>query len=97
MNTSYDVFCFFFQAEDGIRDIGVTVVQTCALPICGKLSSHALLARLWLPEDLFTDHCQAQLTSQRLCGTCADVCPLRLRSEARRVGTECRSGWWPYH
>src|SRR3712207_1749447 len=26
---------FFFQAEDGIRDIGVTGVQTCALPICG--------------------------------------------------------------
>src|SRR3712207_7466775 len=29
---------FFFQAEDGIRDIGVTGVQTCALPIC-KLAS----------------------------------------------------------
>src|SRR3712207_7598008 len=26
---------FFFQAEDGIRDIGVTGVQTCALPIYG--------------------------------------------------------------
>src|SRR3712207_7950046 len=25
---------FFLQAEDGIRDIGVTGVQTCALPIC---------------------------------------------------------------
>src|SRR3712207_8390098 len=29
--------CVFFQAEDGIRDIGVTGVQTCALPICGVL------------------------------------------------------------
>src|SRR5258707_15359804 len=27
------VHVFFFQAEDGIRDIGVTGVQTCALPI----------------------------------------------------------------
>ena len=27
------IFFFFFQAEDGIRDIGVTGVQTCALPI----------------------------------------------------------------
>src|SRR5690606_40505601 len=27
------VFCFFFQAEDGIRDFHVTGVQTCALPI----------------------------------------------------------------
>src|SRR5206468_4742430 len=25
---------FFFQAEDGIRDLIVTGVQTCALPIC---------------------------------------------------------------
>src|SRR3712207_7839213 len=28
---------FFFQAEDGIRDIGVTGVQTCALPIFGYM------------------------------------------------------------
>src|SRR3712207_8172400 len=27
-------YLFYFQAEDGIRDIGVTGVQTCALPIC---------------------------------------------------------------
>src|SRR2546428_10358284 len=26
---------FFFQAEDGIRDVAVTRVQTCALPISG--------------------------------------------------------------
>src|SRR5689334_2904936 len=30
-------FCFFFQAEDGIRDGTVTGVQTCALPICLSL------------------------------------------------------------
>src|SRR3989449_11511914 len=34
-------FFFFFQAEDGIRDVAVTGVQTCALPIsppsgCGR-------------------------------------------------------------
>src|SRR5437762_9859253 len=27
------ILCFFFQAEDGIRDTSVTGVQTCALPI----------------------------------------------------------------
>src|SRR5688572_31545232 len=27
-------FFFFFQAEDGIRDLTVTGVQTCDLPIC---------------------------------------------------------------
>src|SRR6266850_7242473 len=30
---------FFFQAEDGIRDYKVTGVQTCALPIFGKVPS----------------------------------------------------------
>src|SRR3989449_1692585 len=29
---------FFFQAEDGIRDVAVTGVQTCALPICDTRS-----------------------------------------------------------
>src|SRR2546429_4969815 len=31
----YRVWVFFFQAEDGIRDVAVTGVQTCALPISG--------------------------------------------------------------
>src|SRR2546422_324019 len=29
----FGFFFFFFQAEDGIRDVAVTGVQTCALPI----------------------------------------------------------------
>src|SRR5688572_30891700 len=32
-------FFFFFQAEDGIRDLTVTGVQTCALPIFPERSS----------------------------------------------------------
>src|SRR3989449_11531106 len=36
---------FFFQAEDGIRDVAVTGVQTCALPI--SLCRHTL--------DVFVD------------------------------------------
>src|SRR2546429_5020996 len=35
---------FFFQAEDGIRDVAVTGVQTCALPI----SDH----RRWQSQEL---------------------------------------------
>src|SRR2546430_14401120 len=31
--------CFFFQAEDGIRDLTVTGVQTCALPIFDRRAS----------------------------------------------------------
>src|SRR3989475_1966704 len=30
------IFFFFFQAEDGIRDLTVTGVQTCALPISSR-------------------------------------------------------------
>src|SRR6266436_7749989 len=38
---------FFFQAEDGIRDVAVTGVQTCALPISAKkLKNTAVPARL---------------------------------------------------
>src|SRR5690349_23776252 len=32
----YHSVFFFFQAEDGIRDLYVTGVQTCALPISGR-------------------------------------------------------------
>src|SRR2546430_8758699 len=38
-------FVFFFQAEDGIRDLTVTGVQTCALPIWDALPALARLAR----------------------------------------------------
>src|SRR2546430_4543543 len=41
--TGNDSRVFFFQAEDGIRDLTVTGVQTCALPICeavGALVAH---------------------------------------------------------
>src|SRR6478752_6309808 len=35
------VLFFFFQAEDGIRDVAVTGVQTCALPIWGLAGPRA--------------------------------------------------------
>src|SRR5690349_22179176 len=36
MYTIIFFFLFFFQAEDGIRDLYVTGVQTCALPISNR-------------------------------------------------------------
>src|SRR2546430_5905746 len=56
MRAEYDVnyvIFFFFQAEDGIRDLTVTGVQTCALPICNLggvwAGRHALAKGLgWL-------------------------------------------------
>src|SRR5690349_15783351 len=40
LHCSYLLFFFFFQAEDGIRDLYVTGVQTCALPICCRDPQH---------------------------------------------------------
>src|SRR2546429_7114456 len=33
LSSDIGLYFFFFQAEDGIRDVAVTGVQTCALPI----------------------------------------------------------------
>src|SRR2546422_670981 len=73
---------FFFQAEDGIRDVAVTGVQTCALPIC--VFQKARLLR--------------QAVNRGRSGEGArPFCQRPKRSEERRVGKECRSRWSPYH
>src|SRR5690349_22191989 len=38
-------YLFFFQAEDGIRDLYVTEVQTCALPISEQRRDRARLGQ----------------------------------------------------
>src|SRR3712207_8513073 len=89
---------FFFQAEDGIRDIGVTGVQTCALPISSTLSLKAMPGVTISVTPLFTIPC-ANLGSSSW-SQMATLCPARTslgRSEERRVGKECRSRWSPYH
>src|SRR3712207_8721252 len=81
---------FFFQAEDGIRDIGVTGVQTCALPISPHpLDDHAAL-HAGVDRDLLEGLLQGA-------GHDAGAGGLVARSEERRVGKECRSRWSPYH
>src|SRR3712207_8365514 len=79
--------CFFFQAEDGIRDIGVTGVQTCALPICKDS-----LSLLYILKMLFDQH--PNNGNQLVAVTIDEGIN---RSEERRVGKECRSRWSPYH
>src|SRR3712207_8943511 len=82
----------FFQAEDGIRDIGVTGVQTCALPIFAELAA-VLAAPLPVHDD------PGRTRGDHL-GTPAGVDREEEevhRSEERRVGKECRSRWSPYH
>src|SRR5688572_32958422 len=85
---------FFFQAEDGIRDLTVTGVQTCALPILETVTpaANAKGIRLQVLQDP--------------AGSCVVGDPDRLqqvfwnllfnRSEERRVGKECRSRWGAY-
>src|SRR3712207_4236935 len=89
---------FFFQAEDGIRDIGVTGVQTCALPI-------------W-PKEIYKIALTEAIVEMVKAGIGVAVLPnwiikpylplggmvaIPIRSEERRVGKECRSRWSPYH
>src|SRR5207237_4743429 len=83
------LFCFFFfQAEDGIRDSSVTGVQTCALPICLCLCS---LRRLGLLLGRLLRSLGSRLIRSLRCVRLL-LCSLG-RSEERRVGKECRSGW----
>src|SRR3712207_7278308 len=98
---------FFFQAEDGIRDIGVTGVQTCALPICastalvaarGDSRDHAR-ALAWRAADLDSASHGERPFAHRAQPEVARKSALGVeaRSEERRVGKECRSRWSPYH
>src|SRR5690606_41051730 len=84
--------CFFFQAEDGIRDFHVTGVQTCALPIY-PLSLHELGASVSQFFQIHPENPQARLIKQAveiIRGGGVVVYP---RSVERRVGKEWRSRW----
>src|SRR2546430_11464630 len=87
--TAVTTFLFFFQAEDGIRDLTVTGVQTCALPI--SLGAERIPV---LPIRAAVDaEQQWHFSSSHV----ADRLSRQTRSEERRVGKECRSRWSPYH
>src|SRR2546429_4579933 len=96
---------FFFQAEDGIRDVAVTGVQTCALPIFSAKridENRYALHRCVSPKPLQTFRGDVPANRNReervpwLRARSAMECWLN-RSEERRVGKECRSRWSPYH
>src|SRR5687768_18061464 len=95
---------FFFQAEDGIRDVAVTGVQTCALPISSRCTpaaassastsapnapaASATLLTIWPAMT------SATRVTMPWRGGSVDC---RARSEERRVGKEWRSRWAPDH
>src|SRR3712207_8910460 len=97
------------QAEDGIREVGVTGVQTCALRIWSSCWAEEPTTWAWTPLAGMT---VSRVSSTRSLvasdvgepfGTTlmsaavpsSDTCGAR--SEERRVGKECRSRWSPYH
>src|SRR5688572_10186988 len=75
LNFDYTLECFFFQAEDRIRDLTVTGVQTCALPISATTCSAI--------RNVATSCWRRSKPANR-------APPVRSRSEERRVGKECR-------
>src|SRR5438874_4332516 len=83
---------FFFQAEDGIRDLYVTGVQTCALPICDTLSADVDVARRRRlePRDHVERRGLAAPGGAHEDGELAVGDVEAHRSEERRVGKECR-------
>src|SRR5256886_7048518 len=96
-------FCFFFfQAEDGIRDLTVTGVQTCALPISALEQGREMQPgekELRVEAQRLTI---GRLGLREVAGHVLDATEMMpaagvSRSEERRVGKECRSRWSPYH
>src|SRR2546429_3567418 len=99
---------FFFKAEDGIRDVAVPGVQTCALPIgAGAVVHDATGANIRASRVVYdrAGSAFAAITPQTLDWAKAvqgaawfhgsGITPAR--SEERRVGKECRSRWSPDH
>src|SRR2546427_6162320 len=97
------MFFFFFQAEDGIRDLTVTGVQTCALPISARTNVMFYERAFWLFStghrlgDMRRLLRQYQHPDSTVYPTGVWFKGGNYRSEERRVGKECRSRWSPYH
>src|SRR2546422_1779014 len=95
---------FFFQAEDGIRDVAVTGVQTCALPISVRGADPDRARYVSFADWICPTHCIEPAVCPAIgsartweMGDAVRGLTDRLRSEERRVGKECRSRWSPYH
>src|SRR5438874_10368353 len=96
---------FFFQAEDGIRDLYVTGVQTCALPILERAVDLDRSQRARSERELVVvlQACGIEHAAPRVVAPTGNpdangaerhrgqCVRARARSEERRVGKECRS------
>src|SRR3989449_3157056 len=88
---------FFFQAEDGIRDVAVTGVQTCALPICDPIVGRWVIIsteRAKRPTDF--RQVVPPLPAQPLCPLCPGneaQTPPEILAYRATGGTPNASGW----
>src|SRR5438270_3618057 len=99
-------FHFFFQAEDGIRDLTVTGVQTCALPILDRVHEHCPLLVQAIVQSSVGKEALTRTIVRRLYQQGAVfvhtiygdpyIQRARIRSEERRVGKEWRRRWAAY-
>src|SRR3989440_1726421 len=72
---------FFFQAEDGIRDLIVTGVQTCALPISSR-RRHTRSDRDWRSEEHTSElQSRSDLVCRLLLGSEEHTSELQSRSD----------------
>src|SRR2546430_9028019 len=93
-------FFFFFQAEDGIRDLTVTGVQTCALPIsqtsipfnCARTPVPPSLTTPYIPSTTFCTLAGSSFHSLggaccpfTRCGLCQDRKSTRLNSSHSQI------------
>src|SRR5690349_24310779 len=92
------MFFFFFQAEDGIRDLYVTGVQTCALPIYRRpRRDRRLRQRARLPHRDQGGLRRRRPRDEGGCERGRSGVGVRFRSEERRVGKEGRCRGWAEH
>src|SRR3712207_7225848 len=89
---SSSFFFFFFQAEDGIRDIGVTGVQTCALPISATQAAAAQAERPSAVSNVFCGgHDMRTVRAAGLGGSHHPLNPPAIWTGAPKIGrASCR-------
>src|SRR2546430_9608561 len=98
-------YLFFFQADDGIRDLTVTGVQTCALPISNSFAIEGHYFNFSTSGQWLWDELQVVLPAgqdpypivneirKKASEATKESAKQAERSEERRVGKERKSRW----
>src|SRR2546429_1793822 len=90
---------FFFQAEDGIRDVAVTGVQTCALPISTFCMKPEIGPSALVPKKLASVAGKSRRLDAKIGGITPDMfifngrgvdCPADMRRPTRPVAWSAR-------